>query len=87
MILPVVVVLLGTGSAFATKVMHRTNTIVPGYRLITNSNNELVCEDAGKECKLENDGPICTWSADPSVELKTFISPTMCGITLHEVQP
>lgn len=86
-IFPVALVLLGTGSAFATKVAKENKkAIVPGYRVVNLGGGQFSCEDAGKDCSNVNEGPICTWT-DGVTQLKTQVSPTMCGITLHEIQP
>ncbi|AZA47067.1 hypothetical protein EG346_02130 [Chryseobacterium carnipullorum] len=85
-IFPVALVLLGTGSAFATKVAKENKkAIVAGYRLVNNGNGTFSCLNAEKDCSDENVGPVCTWTSDPSVQLRELVSPTMCGTLLHEI--
>lgn len=87
-IFPVAMILLGTGSAFATKVVNeKTKANVPGYRVVNLGSGQFSCVDAGKKCSDINTGPICTWSIDGTTPLQSLVSPTMCGTTLHEIQP
>ncbi|REC60144.1 hypothetical protein DRF65_22605 [Chryseobacterium pennae] len=87
-IFPVALVLLGTGSAFATKVAKENKkAIVQGYRVVNLGGGQFSCVNAEKDCSDVNQGPVCTWSVDGSTPLQSLVSPTMCGITLHEIQP
>lgn len=57
-ILPVAVVLLGTGAALSTQSFKKANsTIVEGYR-INQSNPEQECENTHVECSTES-GAVC----------------------------
>ncbi|WP_312304001.1 DUF6520 family protein [Chryseobacterium sp.] len=87
-IFPVALVLLGTGSAFATKVAKENKkAIAPGYRVVNLGGGQFSCVNAEKDCSDVNQGPICTWAVDGTTPLQSLVSPTMCGITLHEIQP
>jgi len=85
LIIPVILVSLGTGAAFATSA--KSNDIkapATAYRVVEVGPNQTICVDAQQTCSDQH-GPICTWSADPSVQLHRFDTPTMCGDFLYKV--
>lgn len=87
-IFPVALILFGTGSAFATKVVNEnTKAIKKGYRVVNLGGGQFSCLNTGKDCSDINAGPVCTWSVDGTTPLQNLVSPTMCGATLHEIQP
>ncbi|MBV6880458.1 DUF6520 family protein [Epilithonimonas ginsengisoli] len=79
-----VVILFGTGAAFATN-YKSTKAIFTGYRLV-NSGGELQCEP-DKNCTDVDTGAICTWSSDNATPLHRLESPSMCVQTLYEINP
>ncbi|MBW8523820.1 hypothetical protein K0U91_01095 [Chryseobacterium chendengshani] len=87
-IFPVVLVLMGTGSAFATKVVKESKqAIESGYRLVNHGEGQFECINTGKDCSTVAGGPVCTWSVDNTVQLRAAASETMCGELLYEIQP
>ena len=83
--IPVVLVLMGTGAAFATKAnSNSTKSLVNGYRIDIESGE---CFSTGQQCETVGIEP-CQWIADPNVHLVDEISanPTMCGQELFKVQ-
>ncbi|OCK51214.1 hypothetical protein BA768_17370 [Chryseobacterium sp. CBo1] len=88
LIFPVVLVLMGTGSAFATKMVKESKqAIEAGYRLVNHGEGQFECINADQDCSNVASGKVCTWSADPSVQLRAVGSETMCGELLYEIQP
>lgn len=87
-IFPVVLVLIGSGSAFATKAVKESRqAIESGYRLVNQGEGQFECVNADKDCSTIATNSVCTWSADPSVQLRAVGSETMCGELLYEIQP
>ncbi|ANF50316.1 hypothetical protein A0O34_07215 [Chryseobacterium glaciei] len=85
--LPAVIVLIGAGTAFASHLAkNNSKAIVAGYRIVSLGGGQFSCENADKDCSDVETGPICTWS-DGLTSLKQFDTPTMCGETLHEIEP
>ncbi|MBP0613951.1 hypothetical protein J8J42_12975 [Chryseobacterium sp. cx-311] len=82
LIIPVILVAVGTGAAFATEAEQtKESAVVPGYHVVNVGPNETVCEITDKEC--DTDGiVICTWT-DSSV-LRDIGNGTMCGDPLFE---
>ncbi len=84
LILPVVLVVAGTGAALATQAEQRKEqSIVPGYHLVNVGPNETICQVTDKDCSTEG-FLICTWT-DSSV-LRDIGNGTMCGDPLYEKQ-
>ncbi|MGX9986855.1 DUF6520 family protein [Soonwooa purpurea] len=83
-IIPSLVLLLGSGAAFAMQSQSNKATHI-GYRLI-NQDGEFTCEP-DKNCTDINNGVICTWSGDGATPLRKAESPTMCVQTLYEILP
>jgi hypothetical protein len=83
LLLPVAVVLIGAGAAFATNTAKGTNnTLVRGY-YIDNSNNQ--CIASSQMCSSET-GDICTWT-DPATSVShnlRQLEGTSCGIVLFK---
>ncbi|EJL74419.1 DUF6520 family protein [Chryseobacterium populi] len=81
LILPVTIVLMGTGAAFATKMNSSKRIIVDAYRIDATSGQ---CVDAKQKCStIFSDA--CTWSEDNVTPLHAApISPTMCGDELFK---
>lgn len=78
---------MGTGSAFATKMVKESNqAIEAGYPLVNNE-SQFECVNADKDCSTVATANVCTWSADHSVQLRAVGSETMCGELLYEIQP
>lgn len=81
---PALLVVLGTGTAFATKMANQTNkAIVPGYVMIPDGNGNFTCEQAGKNCSDIPTGPICELS--DGTQLKEQVSETFCDNVLREI--
>lgn len=81
--IPVVLVLMGTGAAFATKAnSNSTKVLVQGYRVNVDNG---ACIATGQQCETSGATP-CEWTANPSVHLVEGISanPTMCGEELFK---
>lgn len=76
------VVLLGTGAAFATKKANNVKSaIVSGYHFDA---AQGLCIDAQQDCSNVFSNEACTWSEDGST-LREIDSPTMCGNPLYKV--
>lgn len=81
LILPVTLLLLGTGAAFATKMNNSRRVITDGYHINAVTGQ---CVTDRQKCTTDPGAP-CTWSEDPSVTLLAApISPTMCGNELFK---
>ncbi len=81
LILPVTLVLLGTGAAFATKMNSSKRVLVDGYRIDAVSGQ---CVTNRQKCNTAGVDP-CTWSENVNVILHDSpISPTMCGEELFK---
>ena len=83
--IPAVLVLMGTGAAFATKANNNSSKVqVEGYRIDLESG---ACTSTGQQGETIGSEP-CQWSADPNVNLVQRISanPTMCGEELFKAQ-
>lgn len=83
--IPAVLVLMGTGAAFATKAnSNSAKALVNGYRIDIESGE---CFSTNQQCETTGSEP-CQWTADPNVRLVEQISanPTMCGEELFKVQ-
>ncbi|SHL80251.1 DUF6520 family protein [Chryseobacterium polytrichastri] len=78
-ILPVAVILMGAGAAFATKVTTSNRAIVAGYR-IDSVNGQCIKEN---QCSTIP-GETCLWSADNATPLHQ-LSETMCGEELFKL--
>ncbi|MBD8084646.1 hypothetical protein [Chryseobacterium caseinilyticum] len=85
-IFPVVLVLIGTGSAYATKaVKENKKAIEAGYRLVNHGGGQFECVDAEKECTTVANANVCTWTGPGSAQLRAVGSETMCGDLLYEI--
>lgn len=83
-ILPVAVVLLSAGSAFATNVSKKSNAaIVDGY--VFRPGEEQPCQNTFIKCSTE-DGPICTADVGMGAENLRELSGSSCPNTLHFAQ-
>lgn len=83
---PVILVALGTGSAFATMLAKKsTQDLASGYRIVNFGGGQFQCEDADQECSTIVSGDACEWSVDTSVELHRIGSDTMCGTPLYKI--
>lgn len=81
LILPVTLVLLGTGAAFATKMNNGKRAIVDGYHIDATSGQ---CITDRQKCS-NTFGEPCTWAENPSVTLLAApVTPTMCGNELFK---
>lgn len=83
LIFPAVLLLIGTGSALATKTAEKQKAaIVSGYRI--NAQTGL-CEITEQDCNTQG-VDVCVWSEDGTTQLRDApISPTMCGAPLFKV--
>lgn len=85
LIIPVILVSLGTGAAFATSAKSNDiNAPVAAYQILELGPNQTVCVNAEQTCS-DIEGEICTWSEDENVQLHRFDTPTMCGDFLYKV--
>lgn len=83
---PVLLVALGTGSAFATmSVKQSTNALESAYVIVDEGGGQFRCEDADQECSDVALGPFCIWEQDNTTELRSVGSGTMCGNKLHQI--
>lgn len=83
---PVVLVALGTGSAFATKVVKKSSqSLEAAYVRIDEGGGQFRCEDAAQDCSTVSLGPFCIWEQDNTTELRSVGSDTMCGNKLHQI--
>lgn len=82
LMIPVALVLMGTGAAFAGKAVNGSKDMIsPTYRVDENSG---LCLEVDQTCS-EMPGDVCTWSGDGvSVLHKTQTSPTECGAILFK---
>ena len=80
LIIPMAVVLMGTGAAFATKLASNTaNKAMPTYRIDENGH----CKDVDQECD-EGGTFLCTWNDDGASQLYKFkINETTCSSQLY----
>lgn len=82
--IPVVLVLLGTGGAFATKISNDSQVEVTGYRF--GDVGEAPCVVTPQRCETMNTGNLCTWTdAQNSVHELKQISGSECGVDLYEI--
>lgn len=79
LILPVAVVLLGTGAAFATKMNSSKRSLIDAFRIDAVSGQ---CINAQQKCSTIPADP-CTWTEDFSVFLHRP-GTTMCGDELYK---
>ncbi|MBN9312955.1 MAG: hypothetical protein BGO40_10695 [Chryseobacterium sp. 39-10] len=85
-VLPVILIIVGTGSAFATMMAKKSMTAVNGYKIINTGGGQFTCEDVGQKCSTTAVGDYCRWSSDNNVILHEIDSPeTMCGDPLYEL--
>jgi len=84
LIFPAVLLLIGTGSALATKTAEKQKAaIVPGYHI--NAQTGL-CEITEQDCNTQG-VDVCIWSEDGVTQLRDEpVSPTMCGSPLFKVE-
>ncbi|WP_262152710.1 DUF6520 family protein [Chryseobacterium foetidum] len=84
---PVVLIVLGTGSAFATMMAKENKkAIVKGYRIVDVGGGQFECQNTLQDCSNIAIGAFCQWTADPNVELHNAgASETMCGDNLYEL--
>ncbi|MCD0477808.1 DUF6520 family protein [Chryseobacterium sp. LC2016-29] len=81
---PALLVVLGTGTAFATKMANKTEkATVPGYRMVQDENGDFACVAAGKNCSDIPTGPICQLA--DGTQLQEQISETFCDNLLREI--
>lgn len=80
--IPVVLILMGTGAAFASKAAKgNAAMITPVYRIDAASG---LCEQVNQTCS-DIQGDVCTWSADGTTALHDVpTSPTECGRVLFK---
>ncbi len=80
-ILPAALVVLGVGSAFASKPA-KTNdaAIVDGY--VKRPNETVKCQNTGIKCSTE-DGPTCTADVGRGTETLYMLVGTSCPTALH----
>lgn len=85
LIIPVILVCLGTGAAFATNAnsSKKGTTSISGYRQINVGPSETACLDVRQTCS-DVEGDICTWNADNATPLYEFDNPSMCGHVLYK---
>lgn len=85
-VLPVVLLTIGVGSAFATNLNKKSSKIVvQGYRFDPLATG-VKCIPTDVECKTE-DGPACTWNdGSNSHILYQYINDTMCGQQLSKIE-
>ncbi|WP_412468740.1 DUF6520 family protein [Pedobacter sp. KLB.chiD] len=82
MIIPVAIVLMGAGAAFATKAAKNAQVNVDAYRI----DGAGQCVFADQQCSTSGT-EACTWAGDNSTPLSDApISATMCGDPLFKVQ-
>ncbi|WP_312716926.1 hypothetical protein [Sphingobacterium multivorum] len=81
LLLPALIVAMGASAAVAGNMAKFNET---AYRF---DESQGLCIETEQMCGEEETNPVCTWSADNSVELQRFISPTECGKVLHEILP
>ena len=87
-LLPAVIILIGTGAAFATNTAKKSDDNLEAGYYLDNSDNK--CKNSRIDCTTEP-GAICTWT-DPSTSitysLHSFVNETMCDDnTLYSRQP
>ncbi|WP_288244003.1 DUF6520 family protein [uncultured Chryseobacterium sp.] len=82
LMIPVVLILMGTGAAFASKAAKgNAAMITPVYRIDAASG---LCEQVNQTCS-DIQGDVCTWSADGTTALHDVpTSPTECGRVLFK---
>lgn len=81
--IPVVLILMGTGAAFATKADNDSKkALQAGYRIDIESGE---CINANQQCETVGLEP-CEWTGDSNVHLVQGFSanPTMCGEELFK---
>jgi hypothetical protein len=84
LITPVVLILMGTGAAFATKANSTsTRAVVDAYRIDAKTG---ACLEAEQQCDTVGQIP-CVWNGDNSSALfeKASDNPTMCGDELFRI--
>jgi len=80
-ILPVALVLMATGSAFATSSSKKSNaTSVDGY--VYRPNETIKCVNTGIKCSTE-DGPVCTADVGMGTENLRNLVGSSCQDNLH----
>lgn len=84
--IPIALIVMGTGVAFATNAKKSGSGSQTGYRLVSLGGGMFTC-DPDKQCTDVTLGPICTWSVDNSTPLNKLESPTSCVVPLHEIIP
>lgn len=84
LLIPVAVVLLGTGGAFATKIAKDSRVEVTGYRF--GNVGEAPCVVTPQRCETMNTGNLCTWTDENNIshDLKQ-LSGSACGVDLYEI--
>ncbi|SEW24406.1 hypothetical protein SAMN05421841_1798 [Chryseobacterium wanjuense] len=81
LILPVTLLLLGTGAAFATKMNSSKRILVDAYRIDAVSGR---CVTANQKCSTVQSDP-CTWNENSSIFLHDApLTQTMCGDELYK---
>ncbi len=85
-LIPVVLILVGTGSALATNVAKKTSkALVPAYRIVSVAGGQFQCQNADQQCSDVNNGIVCKWEVDGTTDLHNEGSGTMCGSELFEI--
>lgn len=84
LIIPAILVSLGTGAAFATNATSGKNGKAPvsAYREVTIGPNQTVFVDAQQMCS-DVEGDVCTWSGDGVTKLHE-LNITSCGNFLYK---
>lgn len=83
---PVILVVLGTESAFATMMVKKsTKAVIPAYIRVSDGGGQFHCEAADQQCSDVAEGPFCIWEQDNSTELYNIDTGTMCGSKLYEL--
>ncbi|MCQ9634171.1 hypothetical protein MP477_04285 [Chryseobacterium sp. WG23] len=82
-LIPVAVLLMGAGAAYAGKADKAAKAIVDGY-VFDNSQN--LCVNTHEDCSTVASDEACTWSENTSITLRQQPSSgTMCGNPLFKV--
>ncbi|SHK85078.1 DUF6520 family protein [Chryseobacterium polytrichastri] len=84
LIIPAILLIIGTGSALATKTAdNKKAVLVSGYHI---NQQTGLCEITDQKCNTVG-VDLCFWSEDGSTQLRNQpISPTMCGTPLFKVE-
>ncbi len=84
-LIPVAVLMMGAGAAYATKAVNSSpRAEVTGYRIVDQGGGQFSCESTPKTCVTENISQVIGWNDGTATYNLHQLSGTMCANELYE---